>query len=78
MANAKPVVPAKRPTAAKTIKPVPVSEELSLEEQVAALKAQLAEATEANASLVGGNNAGHRSVPQTTTELEDGTVRVDF
>lgn len=77
MANA---VPVNKPTPApKKIVPVPVSDELSLEDQIAALKAQLEDAAETNAALIeGGNNAGRVSIVKNKTTLPDGTVKVDY
>ena len=76
MANSKPI---NTSTAAKKVVPVAPAEGLSLEDQVAALKAQLAEAEKTNEELLEhNNNAGHRSVVRNKVTLPDGTIKVDY
>ena len=90
MANATPVHKEEAPkkvsnaaaakvAAAVAAPPSPI-EDLALEDQIAALKAQLAAKDEALvAALESNNNAGHKSVIQNQETLPDGvTVKTDY
>lgn len=80
MANAKPVhTPAPGAAAKTALAKPPVSTEKSAEDQIAELKALLAEKDAALKSVVDAhNNSGMKSVVQKVSELADGTIKTDY